>query len=95
LTKDIPSIPEAGYPTLAAETSTVALSGGQMPKALRSKIAGDIIAALNEPKIRERVALTGQDVVPSGPDDLATLVKQQSAKADGIAQILGLRKADN
>ena len=95
LTKDIPSIPESGYPTLAAETSTVALSGGQMPKALRSKIASDIIAALNEPKIRERVALTGQDVVPSGPDDLVTLVKQQSAKADGIAQILGLRKAGN
>jgi hypothetical protein len=39
--------------------------------------------------------LTGQDVVPSGPDDLATLVKQQSAKANGIAQILGLRKAGN
>lgn len=95
LTKDIPSIPESGYPILAAETSTVALSGGQMPEALRKKIAGDIIAALNEPKVRERVALTGQDVAPSGPDDLAALVKQQSAKVDGIAQIVGLRKGGN
>ena len=95
LTKDIPSIPESGYPVLAAETSTVALSGGQMPEALRKKIAGDIIAALNEPKVRERVALTGQDVAPSGPDDLAALVKQQSAKVDGIAQIVGLRKGGN
>jgi tripartite-type tricarboxylate transporter receptor subunit TctC len=95
LTKDIPSIPESGYPILAAETSTVALSGGQMPEALRKKIAGDIIAALNEPKVRERVALTGQDVAPSGPDDLAALVKQQAAKVDGIAQVVGLRKGGN
>jgi tripartite-type tricarboxylate transporter receptor subunit TctC len=95
LTKDIPSIPESGYPILAAETSTVVLSGGQVPEALRRKIASDILTALNEPKIRERVALTGQDVAPSGPEDLTTLVKQQSAKADGIAQIIGLRKAGN
>jgi tripartite-type tricarboxylate transporter receptor subunit TctC len=95
LTKDIPSIPESGYPILAAETSTVVLSGGQMSEALRRRIASDIIAALNESKIRDRVALTGQDVVPSGPDDLTILVKQQSAKADGIAQIIGLRKAGN
>jgi len=95
LTKDIPSISESGYPILAAETSTVALSGGQMPEALRKKIASDIIAALNEPKVRERVALTGQDVAPSGPDDLAALVKQQSAKVDGIAQVVGLRKGGN
>ena len=95
LTKDIPSISESGYPILAAETSTVALSGGQMPEALRKKIASDIIAALNEPKVRERVALTGQDVAPSGPDDLAALVKQQSAKVDGIAQVVGLGKGGN
>jgi tripartite-type tricarboxylate transporter receptor subunit TctC len=95
LTKDIPSIPESGYPILAAETSTVALSGGQMPATLRKKIADDIIAALNDPKVRERVALTGQDVVPSGPDDLAALIKQQSAKVDVVAQIVGLHKGGN
>ena len=95
LTKDIPSIPESGYPILAAETSTVALAGGQMPVALRKKIAGDIIAALNEPKVRERIALTGQDVAPSGPDDLAELVKQQSAKVDNIARVVGLSKGGN
>jgi tripartite-type tricarboxylate transporter receptor subunit TctC len=92
LTKDIPSIPESGYPILAAETSTVALARGQMPAALRKRIADDIIAALNEPKVRERVALTGQDVVTGGPDELAALIKQQAAKAEAIAQVVGLRK---
>jgi len=93
LTKDIPSIAESGYPMLAAETSTVLFGGAQMPEALRKKIANDMIAALKEPKVRDRVALTGQDVLPSGPDDLAALVKQQTQKADAIAASLGMKKA--
>ena len=64
-----------------------------MPEALRKKIANDMIAALQEPKVRDRVALTGQDVLPSGPDDLAALVKQQTQKADAIAASLGMKKA--
>jgi len=93
LTKDIPSISESGYPMLAAETSTVIFGGPQMPPALRKKIADDMIAALKEPKVRDRVALTGQDILPTGPDELAALVKQQIKKTDTIAASLGMKKA--
>lgn len=92
ITKDIPSIPEAGYPMLAAETSTVVFGGPQMSYALRKRIADDMIAALNEPKVRDRVALTGQDILPSGPDELAELVKQQVQKAEAIAAAAGMKK---
>ena len=93
--KDIPSIPEQGSAMLAAETSTVVFGGAQMPPALRKKIADDIVAALNDPKIRERVALTGQDIAPSGPDELAQVVKRQFQKADTIAAALGMKRAEN
>lgn len=93
LTKDIPSISESGYPMLAADTSTVIFGGPQMSPTLRKKIATDVIAALNEPKVRDRVALTGQDVLPTGPDELAVLVKQQIQKADAIASAAGAKKA--
>ena len=95
LTKDIPSISESGYPLLAAETSTVIFGGPQMPAALRKKIADDMIAALKEPKVRDRVALTGQDVLPTGPDELTALVKQQTQKVEKIAASLGLQKVGN
>ena len=95
LTKDIPSIFESGYPMLAADTSTVIFGGPQMSPALRKKIADDVTAALNEPKVRDRVALTGQDVLPTGPDELAALVKQQIQKADTIAAAAGMKKAAN
>ena len=93
ITKDIPSIPESGYPILAAATSTTVFAGPQMSAALRKKIANDIIAALNDPKVSDRIALTGQDVVPSGPDELAEVLKQQFLKADAIAAVLGMSKA--
>lgn len=93
LTKDIPSISESGYPMLAADTSTVIFGGPQMSPALRKRIADDVAAALNEPKVRDRVALTGQDVLPTGPDELAALVKLQIQKADTIAAAAGMKKA--
>ena len=95
ITKDIPSIPESGYPMLAAETSTAVFGGSQMSQVLRKKIADDMISVTNDPKIRDRIASTGQDVVPSGPDELADLLKTQSLKAETIAAALGMRKAEN
>jgi tripartite-type tricarboxylate transporter receptor subunit TctC len=95
ITKDIPSIPESGYSMLAAETSTAVFGGPQMSQVLRKKIADDMISVINNPKIRDRIASTGQDVVPSGPDELAELLKRQSLKAETIAAALGMRKAEN
>ena len=91
--RDIASIPESGYPMLAAETSTAVFGGPQMSPALRKKIADDMIAAVNNPKVRDRIALTGQDVVPSGPDELVEVLKRQFQKADKIAAAIGMRKA--
>jgi hypothetical protein len=33
--------------------------------------------------------------VPSGPDELAEILKRQSLKAETIAAALGMRKAEN
>jgi tripartite-type tricarboxylate transporter receptor subunit TctC len=95
MTQDIPSIPESGYPMLAAETSTAVFGGRQMSQALRKQIADDMISVINDPRARDRIASTGQDVVPSGPDELAEALKRQSLKAETIASALGMRKAEN
>jgi len=95
MTRDIPSIPEAGQPMLATETSTAVFAISQTSPALRRKIADDMISVISDPKVRDRIALTGQDVVPSGPDELAEVVKRQSLKTDAIAATLGMHKAEN
>lgn len=93
LVKDVQSIPESGYPVLATETSTALFGGPDMPAALRKKIADDMAASLKDPRVRDRVALTGQDIAPSGPDELTQILKAQFQKADGIAATLGMKKA--
>jgi tripartite-type tricarboxylate transporter receptor subunit TctC len=95
ITRDISSIPESGYPMLATETSTAVFGGRQMSQALRKKIADDMISVINDPRARDRIAATGQDVVPSGPDELAEVLKRQSLKAEAIASALGMRKAED
>lgn len=92
ITKDIPSITESGYPVLATATSTAVFASSQMPAALRKKIADDMVAALKEPKVRDKIALTGQDVLPSGPDEFAQILKLQFKQADAIATAAGLSK---
>ncbi len=92
ITKDIPSIAESGYPVLATETSTAVFASSQMPAALRDKIADDMIAALKEPKVRDKIALTGQDVLPSGPNELSQILARQFQQAETIAAAAGLSK---
>jgi tripartite-type tricarboxylate transporter receptor subunit TctC len=92
ITQDIPSIPESGYPMLAVETSTAVFGGAQMAQALRKRIADDMISAIQDPKVRDRIAATGQDVLPSGPDELAEVLKRQSLQVETIASALGMRR---
>jgi tripartite-type tricarboxylate transporter receptor subunit TctC len=92
ITKDIPSITESGYPGLATATSTAVFASSQMPERLRKKIADDMVAALNEAQVRTKIALTGQDVRPAGPDELAQILAGQSKQAEAIATAAGVPK---
>jgi len=94
LVKNVPSIPESGFPVLAAETSTALFGGPGLPAALRKKIADDMMASIKEPKVRDRIALTGQDIAPSGPEELTQILKAQFRKADSIAASLGMKRAE-
>jgi hypothetical protein len=63
-----------------------------MPLDLRKRIAGDIIDAAKDATISQRIAATGQDMVPAGPEELAATLKQQAANAAGVAKVLGLQR---
>ena len=88
--KDVPSIPKSGYPILAMETSVTILGRQDMPIELRKKIAADVAQVLSDPRVRERIASTGQDVSPAGPDELAEVLRSQFSYAQSIARTLGI-----
>jgi tripartite-type tricarboxylate transporter receptor subunit TctC len=89
---NVPSVSEAGFPELVVETTSGFYGPAGMPIDLRKRIAGDVIAAANDATISQRIAATGQDMVPAGPEELGETLKQQAANAAGVAKVLGLQR---
>ncbi len=87
---DIPSVVEAGYPSLLASPVLGLLGPSGMPIELRQRIAADVVAALDDKTVRERLALTLQPPTPLGVDAYTAALAQQYAQVAHIASVLGI-----
>ena len=90
LAPGVPTVTEAGYPSLQIETTSGFYGPRGMPLALRQQIGADVVAVVNDPGISQRIASSGQDVRTGGPDAMAQTLKQQAQRAAEIAKILGM-----
>ncbi len=86
---DIPSVVEAGYPSLLASPVLGLLGPRGMALALRRRIAADVLAALDE-KTAARLTLTGQPAAPMDLDAYTAALKEQYAQVAHIASVLGI-----
>jgi hypothetical protein len=59
---------------------------------LRRRIAADVVAALDDKTIRDRLALTGQPAAPLGLDAYAAALNEQYAQVAHIASVLGIAR---
>jgi tripartite-type tricarboxylate transporter receptor subunit TctC len=89
---DVQSVAESGFPELLIETTSGFYGPRGMPLDLRKKIGADIIAAARDELISKRIAATGQDMVPAGPEELAETLRGQAMKAAAVAKVLGLQR---
>jgi tripartite-type tricarboxylate transporter receptor subunit TctC len=89
---DVQSLAESGFPELLIETTSGFYGPRGMALDLRKKIGADIVAAARDEVISKRIAATGQDMVPAGPDELAATLKEQAVKAETVAKILGMQR---
>jgi len=90
---DIPTIHEAGFPSLSVETTAGFYGPRGMASELRARIAKDVIAVVNDPEITKRLVATGQAVRTGGPDELTQTLKEQASQAATVAKTLGLKGA--
>jgi tripartite-type tricarboxylate transporter receptor subunit TctC len=86
---NIPSVVEAGYPSLLASPVLGLLGPRGMPIELRKRIAADVLAALDE-AVQEKLALTGQPATPLGVDAYTAALQEQYAQVAHIAAVLGV-----
>jgi tripartite-type tricarboxylate transporter receptor subunit TctC len=89
---DIPSVVEAGFPSLLASPVLGLLGPRDMPIDLRRRIAADVLSALDDKSIGERLALVGQPAAPMGVDAYAAALKEQYAQVARIASVLGIAR---
>jgi tripartite-type tricarboxylate transporter receptor subunit TctC len=91
---DLPTVKEAGHPGLTIDGLVGLFGPRDMPKALRDRVAADVMAAAGDPEIAVKIAATGQIVRPGGPDEFAQAIEEQikvisdSAAAAGIKRML-------
>jgi tripartite-type tricarboxylate transporter receptor subunit TctC len=91
---DVPTIYEAGFPTLAVETTAGLYGPSSMSRELRERISADVSAVVSDPVITERLVSTGQAVRTGGPEELAKTLREQAAQMATVAKALGLKTAN-
>jgi tripartite-type tricarboxylate transporter receptor subunit TctC len=86
---DLPTVAEAGFPTLEFDGLAGFFGVPQVPDAVRARIAADVKAASDE-QIVSRLLATGQVVIPGGPAEFAASIKEQADKLAAVAKTLGI-----
>ncbi len=89
---NIPTVVESGFPSLLASPVLGLLGPRAMSIDLRRRIAADVLAALDDKTVRERLTLTGQPVTPLDIDAYTAALKQQYAQVAHIASVLGIAR---
>ena len=74
---DIPTVAEQGFPGYTAAPWAGFFAPRGTPAALTARLADDLIAALNAPDVRQRMADGGSTIVASRPEEFKAFVGQE------------------
>jgi tripartite-type tricarboxylate transporter receptor subunit TctC len=77
---DVPSMQEAGVPTLDVSVSFFILTPAATPKSAVSVLNQEIVKAINAKDVRERLTAAGVEPMSSTPEELDDLLKREVAK---------------
>jgi tripartite-type tricarboxylate transporter receptor subunit TctC len=90
---EVPSIVEAGYPGIEADTQQCVLAPAGTPREIVDLIYREIVAALKSPDMKERMATLGFVPVANTPAEFAALVGPEVARWKQVIREAGI-KAD-
>lgn len=89
---DVATAKEASYPGLTIDGLVGLFGPRDMPKELRDRIAADVIAAASDPEVAAKIGATGQIVRPSGADEFARDIEEQSKRVSESAAAAGVKR---
>jgi tripartite-type tricarboxylate transporter receptor subunit TctC len=90
---DLPTVAEAGYPTLHFDGLVGLFGPRKMSEELRTRIAADI-AAVSDKAMSDKLAVSGQVMSPVKAAEFAASIEEQRTTVAKIAKELGIKAAE-
>jgi tripartite-type tricarboxylate transporter receptor subunit TctC len=87
---EVPTIAET-VPGYAMSTWYGAVVPARTPREIVAKLNQEILKALADAEVKERLALLGADIVASSPEQTAAIFRTDLAKYTKVAQAAGIR----
>jgi len=90
---DVPTVAELGYPEFEASNWFALLGPAHLPREVVTRMHAEVVRALRDPAIRDKLSHQGADPVGSTPEELAEYMRTETAKWAPVVKASGA-KAD-
>jgi tripartite-type tricarboxylate transporter receptor subunit TctC len=87
----VPAFAEAGFAGVAADNWAGVLAPAATPQAVIAKFNAAMVAALNDPQLRERLRDIGTVPAPSSPEEFSNFLRAEIARWAGLIRDKGLK----
>ena len=88
---DVPTAKEAGVDDFVMPIWYGLFAPARTPRDIVARLSREVIKALDAPDLRERLTALGVDPWPGTPEQLASLVRSETARYANIIKSIGLR----
>lgn len=88
---DVPTMAEAGFPSVSADNWYGVLVAAATPKDVLGKLHGSLVKALQAPETKQRMLAQGANALSSSPEELAAYMRNETAKWGKIIKTAGIK----
>jgi tripartite-type tricarboxylate transporter receptor subunit TctC len=88
---ETPTMAEAGYPEIEGESWFAVLVPAGTPKEIVALLNHEIVKAIAQPDMKERLATLGYEAVANAPDACAAQLRAEAAKWGKVIRAAGIR----
>ena len=88
---DVPTIAESGFPGVEARSWFGVLAPANTPKPVITRLHDDIVKALQQPDVKQRLNGVGFDIVGSTPDEFGAYIKSEIKKWEKVVKASGAK----
>lgn len=88
---DVPTMAEAGYPSVNADNWYGIIVAAATPKDIVSKLHASLVSALQAPETKQRMESQGANAISSNPQELAAYMRNETIKWGKIIKAAGIK----